>query len=287
MAPTNCLLNVSEVGERVSGGATPRPVKFTLWGLLLAPSVIVSAPVRVPVAAGANLTLKMQLLAAGRLEPHVFVWLKSPVTTAPLIDTGRPELFVNVTVWVALTFPRATSPKLNVAGDVVRVTTPVPVSVAVCGLFDPLSVIVRAPNREPGAVGINRTSTSHDLFAGSGELVLQLLVLATLKSPLATILEKVNDVCWLLLTLIVCVALVPTFWFPKDKLPGLRLTGLLWPCAAATNITNNPSVVSNVEVGRLRHSEILNIYVVPPIGGFSVEWPRLNSRRLSREPVKV
>ena len=55
----------------------PVPVRLTVCGLPAALSVIDSVPVRVPLCVGLKVTLMVQLASAARLEPQVFVWLKS------------------------------------------------------------------------------------------------------------------------------------------------------------------------------------------------------------------
>ncbi len=58
---------------------TPVPVSETVCGLPVALSVMLSAPVLVPVAVGRNVTRMAQLAPAARLEPQVLVWEKSPL----------------------------------------------------------------------------------------------------------------------------------------------------------------------------------------------------------------
>ena len=67
------------MGERLTTGAVPVPVRLTVWVAGLALSVIVTAPVRVPAAVGLKVTLRVQLALAARLEPQVLVWEKSPL----------------------------------------------------------------------------------------------------------------------------------------------------------------------------------------------------------------
>ncbi len=70
------------VGKRETAGVPPPmmpvPVRLTVWGLSLALSVIVRVPVRVPVAAGENVTLMPQFAPAATELPQVFVSAKSP-----------------------------------------------------------------------------------------------------------------------------------------------------------------------------------------------------------------
>ena len=61
------------MGERLTTGAVPVPVRLTDWVAGLALSVIVTAPVRVPAAVGLKVTLRVQLALAARLAPQVLV----------------------------------------------------------------------------------------------------------------------------------------------------------------------------------------------------------------------
>ena len=54
--------------ESTAVGAVPVPVKLTVWGLLLALSVMVSVPLSVPVVVGAKTTLMVQDEPAARVE---------------------------------------------------------------------------------------------------------------------------------------------------------------------------------------------------------------------------
>ncbi len=65
--------NVKVAGDKLTADAIPVPVRPTVWGLPLALSVIVMAPVRVPVAVGVNVTLIVQFPLAATDAPHVFV----------------------------------------------------------------------------------------------------------------------------------------------------------------------------------------------------------------------
>lgn len=65
--------------------------------------------------------------------------------------------------------PTVTVPKLWLAGLrlAVEALVPVPVSVAVCGVFDALSVTVNVPVSVPVVLGLNVTVIVHELFAAS------------------------------------------------------------------------------------------------------------------------
>ena len=156
--------------------------------------MIVRFPVRAPAETGANRTLSTQAPPAGRLDPQLFVWVKSPVTVTPVIGITIVELFVRVTVLAALLLLTVTLPKFKAAGDTLRFTTPEPVSGAVCGLVAALSAMVSVPDRAPIAEGKNLITILHDFDAPKGAVVLQVLVLAIVKSPPADMLDIISVV---------------------------------------------------------------------------------------------
>ena len=65
------------MGERLTRGAVPVPVRLTDWVAGLALSVMVKEPLREPLAVGVKVTLRVQLALAARLAPQVLVWEKS------------------------------------------------------------------------------------------------------------------------------------------------------------------------------------------------------------------
>ena len=67
------------MGERLATGAVPVPDRVMVWVAGLALSLRVIAPVREPMAVGVKVTLTAQLALAGKLEPQVLVWEKSPL----------------------------------------------------------------------------------------------------------------------------------------------------------------------------------------------------------------
>jgi hypothetical protein len=81
--PVVCEANVRLVGERVTAGdvvigRAPVPLKATVWGEPLALSVMVTVPVRAPVAVGVKLTEMVQLVPPATTLPQVLVSAKSP-----------------------------------------------------------------------------------------------------------------------------------------------------------------------------------------------------------------
>ena len=75
--PTVWLLKVRLVGERLTPGAVPVPLRLTLCGLLPVLSVMLSKAVRLPVVEGVNNTAIVQCLPAARELAHVLVSAKS------------------------------------------------------------------------------------------------------------------------------------------------------------------------------------------------------------------
>ena len=100
---------MSEVGESAAVPVTPVPVRLAVCGLPLALSVTVKVPERVPLAAGVNVTLMVQLELAASVEGvsgQLFVWPKSPGFVPPramlLMVSGAVPVFESVTVCSAL-----------------------------------------------------------------------------------------------------------------------------------------------------------------------------------------
>ena len=109
-----------------------------------------------------------------------------------------------------------------------EVLLPVPLRATDCGLFPALSLMLTLALRVPVVVGVKVTLMLQEAPAVS---VLGLMgqVLVWAKSPALVpprlIVEIVRSALPLLVRVTVCAALVvPTFWLPKLRLLGLRLT---------------------------------------------------------------
>src|SRR2546421_503885 len=131
----------------------PLPDRGIASGLLLALPVRVTAPVRVPDAAGVNFTVTVQEAPTARVE-QVFVWLKSPLAeTAETVADVVPVL-VTVTAWVADGVPTMVPGKDRLAGVGLRTgpvaTEPKPTAVGLIEMSDPLS------GRYGGNVGVKK-----------------------------------------------------------------------------------------------------------------------------------
>jgi hypothetical protein len=213
---TATFAKASAAGLTVTG-TTPLPLSDTVWGLLVALSVIVRVPVRLPVVVGVKVTLIVQFGPAGTEVPHVFVCPKSPETTIEETLKAVGRLFVNVTVFAVLEVPTASFPNDNDAGVAVAWSTPFPASAVVCGLLFAPSVTVKVPVREPVAPGVKVTFTVQ--LAPAFSDVPQLFVCP--KSPVTAIGDKLRLVGKLFLSVTALAVLVmPTAWFPNERLAG-------------------------------------------------------------------
>ena len=79
LLPSTCAGKASALLDRPITGAVPVPVRETVWGLFEALSVMVSVPLRDPLAVGVNVTFTVQLELAATLEAQLLVCAKSPL----------------------------------------------------------------------------------------------------------------------------------------------------------------------------------------------------------------
>jgi hypothetical protein len=98
----------------------PVPARLTVCGLLLALSVMLTAPVADPVFAGLKVTEMVHFCRGATVLPQVFVWANGTVLVMPLIVNGALPLLIRVTFLTALVVPTTTLPKFRLAGE--RVT---------------------------------------------------------------------------------------------------------------------------------------------------------------------
>ena len=141
--------------------AVPVPDKETVWVLpaaLLLLSVTVSVPVRVPDAAGLNVTVIVQLAPAARGETQVLVWAKSPVAAMLLMVSGEVPVLESVTVWPALVVLANCIGKISDAGDTPATgAIPVPVRGTESEAAGDALFTSSDAERAPAAEGVNVT----------------------------------------------------------------------------------------------------------------------------------
>jgi hypothetical protein len=105
--PIGTAEKARDVEDRATTGAkvTPVPVNPTIWGLPVTLSLIVSVPLRVPVAFGLNVTLMAHVNAGERLAGQLFVCAKSPETWILLTLSAMLPVLDRVIVWATLVDP--------------------------------------------------------------------------------------------------------------------------------------------------------------------------------------
>ena len=120
---------VKEMGQRRTTGPAPVPVRLTVWVGGLALSVMVRAPVLVPLAVGLKVTLIVQEALAARVERQLLLCEKSPLTVMREILRVALPVFLSVMPWALLLEPTVTVRKVSEAGErlTTGATTPVPV----------------------------------------------------------------------------------------------------------------------------------------------------------------
>jgi hypothetical protein len=191
--PTFVATYVAVAGVNVAG-TTPVPVSADVCGLFEALSETESVPVLVPVWVGVNTTSMVQVPKAFTLVPQVVdETLKSPVVEIVTPVSATFCSFLSVNTFAALDVPIAVDVYVAVAGVNVAGTSPVPVSAAVCGLFEALSETESVPVSFPVWVGLKTTSMVHVPEAAT--LVPQ-VVDETLNSPVVEIVMPVSVTFW-------------------------------------------------------------------------------------------
>lgn len=114
MAANCCVVpNAIEAGAGVTAietkfAAAPAPLSETVWGLLLAESLKVRVPERVPIALGENVTETLQFAPPARVAGQAELTPKSAtlLVTEPIVSDAD-WLLVRVTVFAALVVPKA------------------------------------------------------------------------------------------------------------------------------------------------------------------------------------
>ena len=177
VVPTVCAEKVRLVGAKLTG-RTAVPVRFNICCATGAVSVTTAAPLIVPLIEGAKVTLEVQLAPAARAPVQGVVPLatavKLPLAVSDEMVNELALTLVTVTDLAALVVPTSCAANvklvgLNVSGEV-GPDTPVPESVASCGVNAALCDTVTAPLMAPLAVGLKVTDIVH--LASAARLVL-------------------------------------------------------------------------------------------------------------------
>lgn len=172
VVPRPWLLNTRLAVVMLAMGPVPVPIRFTVCGLPLALSVMLTVAERLPMPAGVNVTLMVQLAFTATEEAHVFVTAKSPgsapaVPMFVIVKAAFP-VFVRITDCGALVVLRFWEAKVSAPVDrLMAGPLPVPVRATVWGLLARLSVMEIEAVRTPGAAGLNVTMNTQLAFCVS------------------------------------------------------------------------------------------------------------------------
>jgi hypothetical protein len=249
---TGWFPKVRLVGAKLTAGAViPVPLSATVCGLPVALSVTEIEPVRDPAAVGAKVTEIVQFADTATEEPHVLVWLKSPLAAMLLIVSAAEPVLDNVSVWGALVVLRAWLLKVTVDGAKLMrgAATPVPVNETICGLPLALSVTEMEPVRDPAAVGVKVTEIVQ-VPAAATEVP---QVFAWLKSPLGAMLLIVKGAVPVLVSVTVWAALVVVMtWLAKIRLVGEKLVDGAVPVPVNETACGLPLALSVTEIEPVR-----------------------------------
>ena len=113
------------MGERLTRGAVPVPVRLTVCVAGLALSVIVKVPVSEPTTVGMKVKLRVQLVPAATVAPQLLVSAKSPLFVPAMVTlvmlSGALPVLVSVMGAAELVVPIGWLPKLYDDND--RFTT--------------------------------------------------------------------------------------------------------------------------------------------------------------------
>lgn len=235
VAPTLVDENVSCNADNDAPGepaGTPVPVNDTELLAGVALWAIVSVPLRLPAAVGANDTEIVQLADAARLLPEVQVLLPTAkslpaIAVVPSTNAALPVL-VSVTVCAAAVVPTVVDPNVNCVGDTLAAgapaAAPVPDSVTLLLAGEALCVMVSVALRAPGAEGVKLTDTLQ--LAPAARLLpdVQLLLPTAKSAPAIEVVPSTNAAFPVLVNVTLCAAAVaPTVVEPNDNWAGETL----------------------------------------------------------------
>jgi len=221
LLPTAKLPKLSAAGFAVRCGCVPTPTRLTVRVGFDALLMIVTAPVALPAAAGANVAVKVVVWPAFRVKGASPLMLKpAPDATACEIAMEAAPEFVSVTDWLPLvptvTFPYDRLP--GVARRAALSVVPVPVSSRLCVEFGALSINLMLPAAPCAAEGANLTLKDTLLVAASVTGTVRPLI--PKPAPEICAAFKTKSTFPLFVKVTGCVVLCPTLTFPNCSAPG-------------------------------------------------------------------
>jgi hypothetical protein len=238
------------LGDRLTVVEVPVPLRLRDWGLPLALSVKLTEADRLPVAAGSNVTLIVQLAPAATELPQVFVWAKSPglAPVSAMLERLKAALppLVRVAVRTPLVVLTDWLPNERLLVDRLAVAeVPVPPRLRDWGLPLALSVKLTEADRLPPAVGSNVTLIVQ-LAPAATELP-QVFVWAKSPglAPVSAMPERLKAALPPLVRVAVTIPLlVLTDWLPNERLAGERLTAAAVPVPERLTVWGLPAELS-------------------------------------------
>jgi hypothetical protein len=251
---------------------TPVPDNATDCGLAGALSVIVRAAVCVPVTAGVNVTVIVQIAPGATIDPQLLVCAKLPVVVMLAIDSGKSPAFFSE-IFFDPAVPVDCAPNERLAGEstIAADDVPVPDKLTVCGLPVALSATDSVPVIAPEAGG-SKTTLIVQLFVpdpGSPR-VEQLFDCVNPFDALTDV--TVRAAVPVLVSVTVCGLLgVPTGWLENVTEDVLKLAIAVTPLPASWSVCGLPAALSVTVSVPVRAPDAVGVKVtemvhVPPAG---------------------
>lgn len=195
-------------------GAMPVPVSDTICGLPAALSLMVTAPLRIPLSAGVKVTLTVQLAPIPTLVPQLLVCAKSPDAAMLATVSAASPVFVNMNCLALLVvFTSWLGKAMEETDRLTNGAMPVPAKLSVCGLLLASSKTVTVAVRLPRSEGVNVTLITQ--LALAGRMLLQVLLSAKslLFGPPTSISVMFMAALPAFIKVAICAEfLVPTSW---------------------------------------------------------------------------
>lgn len=260
LVPVVTLPKAALVGVAANCGWVPVPLKAIVVGELGALLTIEMLPLALPAVVGANCALKVVLNPApkvsGVLKPLMLI--PAPDAEAPEIVTLAVPVFVTVMDWVPL-LPTATDPKLTLEGLALSwPSVPVPDNAIDAGDPGALLTIEMPPVAAPATVGVK--------IAENDALLPALIVIGMLAPlmlnpvPDGDAADTVSVAVPALVSVTVCVPLLPT-----DTLPKATLAGLIVSCGCVA-VPDPDKAIESGELGALLTIEIPPVALPAAVG---------------------
>jgi hypothetical protein len=218
-------LKLVGLAESCNVTTTPVPLRVTVAGELVALLTTETLPVTLPPLVGANTTVIWALWLGARVCGTVNGPMLNPTPKTPTWESVTLLLPLLVKVMICeLLLPTNTLPKLKLVGLAVNwnvAATPVPLRAMAVGEFAALLTSDTLPVTLPAAAGANCTVKVLDCPAD--RLRGKVSPLRPKPVPVIVACEMVRLALPELLSVTVCVLLLPTSTLPKARLVGLTV----------------------------------------------------------------